>query len=87
MTDDSEVVACPKCGAAGLNDGTPGEWHMICRCGHKFVYTIPEPPCTCTHYVVDHSDPEPYHPENVDREDDPNCPVHGGDTTGPEGDA
>lgn len=32
--------------------------------------------CTCTHYVVDHSDPEPYHPENVDRELTPGCPVH-----------
>jgi len=33
--------------------------------------------CTCQHYVVDYSDPERYHDENVDREDDPNCPVHG----------
>lgn len=32
--------------------------------------------CTCEHYVVDYSDPERYHPENVDREDDPSCPVH-----------
>jgi hypothetical protein len=36
-----------------------------------------EPDCTCTHYIVDHSDPEPYHPENLDREDDPSCPIHG----------
>lgn len=35
--------------------------------------------CTCAHYVVDYSDPERYHPENVDVEDDPNCPVHGDD--------
>lgn len=34
--------------------------------------------CTCTHYVVDYSDPERYHPENVDREDDPGCVLHGG---------
>lgn len=33
--------------------------------------------CTCKHYVVDYSDPERYHPENVDREDDPLCPIHG----------
>lgn len=33
--------------------------------------------CTCTRYVVDYSDPERYHPENVDREDDPRCPIHG----------
>lgn len=33
--------------------------------------------CTCHHYVVDFSDPERYHPENIDREDDPNCPQHG----------
>jgi hypothetical protein len=33
--------------------------------------------CTCTVYVIDYSDPERYHPENLDREDDPNCPVHG----------
>lgn len=33
--------------------------------------------CTCQHYVVDYSDPERYHPENVDREDDPACPIHG----------
>jgi hypothetical protein len=32
--------------------------------------------CTCTRYVVDYSDPERYHPENMDREDDPNCPEH-----------
>lgn len=32
--------------------------------------------CTCERYVVDYSDPERYHPENMDREDDPNCPVH-----------
>jgi hypothetical protein len=34
--------------------------------------------CTCTYYVVDWSDPEPFHPENVDREPDPGCPVHRG---------
>ena len=34
--------------------------------------------CTCTYYVVDYSDPERYHQENVDREDDPRCPVHAG---------
>lgn len=33
--------------------------------------------CTCTFYVVDYSDPERYHPENVDREGDPSCPFHG----------
>ncbi len=33
--------------------------------------------CTCTWYVVDYSDPERYHPENLDREDDPACPIHG----------
>lgn len=33
--------------------------------------------CTCPVYVVDYSDPERYHPENLDREDDPRCPVHG----------
>lgn len=33
--------------------------------------------CTCPHYLVDKSDPEPYHPENVERDEDPNCPVHG----------
>lgn len=33
--------------------------------------------CTCPHYVVDRSDPEPHHPENIDRELDPNCPEHG----------
>ena len=33
--------------------------------------------CTCEHYVVDYSDPEQYHSENVDREGDPKCPVHG----------
>jgi protein gp37 len=32
--------------------------------------------CTCARYVVDHSDPEPHHPENVDIEDDPNCLAH-----------
>lgn len=39
--------------------------------------TEPTDGCTCTHYVVDLSDPDRYHPENVDREDDPGCPVHG----------
>lgn len=33
--------------------------------------------CTCPHYIVDRSDPEPYHPENVERGHDPACPVHG----------
>lgn len=33
--------------------------------------------CTCQHYVVDYSDPEPLHPENVDRELNPECPEHG----------
>lgn len=33
--------------------------------------------CTCETYVVDYSDPERYHPENLDREDDPACPEHG----------
>lgn len=33
--------------------------------------------CTCRFYVVDYSDPERYHQENVDREGDPNCPFHG----------
>lgn len=33
--------------------------------------------CICRFYVVDYSDPERYHQENVDREDDPACPVHG----------
>lgn len=33
--------------------------------------------CTCQSYVVDYSDPEPYHPENIDTELDPDCPVHG----------
>lgn len=36
-----------------------------------------DPACTCAYYVVDHSDPEPWHPENVDREDAPACRVHG----------
>ena len=43
--------------------------------------SVPEPsdsePCTCTSYVVDYSDPDRYHAENIDREDDPACPVHG----------
>lgn len=34
--------------------------------------------CTCQHYVVDYSDPERHHPENVDREPNPECPEHGG---------
>lgn len=41
--------------------------------------TCPKPDesdCTCRVYVVDHSDPEPHHPENLDREDDPDCPIH-----------
>lgn len=33
--------------------------------------------CTCGHDVVDYSDPDRYHPENVDRDDDPGCPLHG----------
>lgn len=33
--------------------------------------------CTCEVYVVDYSDQERYHPENLDREEDPNCPFHG----------
>lgn len=33
--------------------------------------------CGCTPYVVDHSDPEPYHPENVDYEVNPSCRFHG----------
>ena len=33
--------------------------------------------CTCTFYVVDYSDPERCHPENMDREDNPHCPIHG----------
>ena len=33
--------------------------------------------CTCAFYVVDYSGPDRYHPENLDREDDPNCPAHG----------
>lgn len=39
--------------------------------------------CTCAHYVVDYSDPERYHSENMDREDDPTCPVHGAAVGGP----
>ena len=32
--------------------------------------------CTCAIYVVDYSDPERYHPENLDRELTPGCPAH-----------
>lgn len=38
-----------------------------------------EATCTCSRYVVDYSDPERYHPENMDREEDPACPVHRGE--------
>ncbi|MDD4865591.1 MAG: hypothetical protein PHQ28_00180 [Mycobacterium sp.] len=32
--------------------------------------------CVCEHYVVDYSDPERYHPENIDREENPACRIH-----------
>ena len=46
--------------------------HQMLRGGCRGL----EHACTCPHYVVDFSDPERYHPENLDRELDPNCPVH-----------
>lgn len=32
--------------------------------------------CTCPRYIIDHSDPDRYHPENVELDDDPDCPAH-----------
>lgn len=32
--------------------------------------------CACTQYVIDYSDPERYHPENLET-DDSQCPIHG----------
>jgi len=37
---------------------------------------VTELECSCSYYVVDYSDPDRFHPENVDRENDPDCPVH-----------
>lgn len=60
---DALRFSCDECGA------DPGE---PCRP----YCTAPDSACTCISYIVDHSDPEPLHPENVDRELDPDCPVH-----------
>ena len=32
--------------------------------------------CECPEYVVDYSDPERYHPRNMERADNPTCPAH-----------
>lgn len=37
---------------------------------------ITERCCACSKYVVDYSDPDLYHPENIET-DDSQCPVHG----------
>lgn len=37
---------------------------------------VPEADCSCTRYVVDFSDPERFHDENLERNDDPACQFH-----------
>jgi hypothetical protein len=44
--------------------------------GRVLEVWVEDADCTCTYYTVDKSDPEPLHPENTDREADPDCPVN-----------
>lgn len=81
------IVRCRDCTATASEGATECQMHgpgSIATPNDDGIYepgcTCPEPDesdCTCQVYVVDHSDPEPHHPENLDREDDPDCPVHG----------
>jgi len=79
IQQEAETDQC-VCDPDGPCLGVPGESDA---CGACLVLDPEEPClhdpdlCTCGRYVVDHSDPEPHHPENLDREDDPDCPVHG----------
>lgn len=42
----------------------------------SFWFEDDDAECTCTRYVVDYSDPERFHPSNIDREDNPTCRMH-----------
>ena len=44
--------------------------------GRVLEVWVEDADCTCTYYTVDKTDPEPLHPENTDREADPDCPVN-----------